>query len=87
MFLIVIPSLTLLLLQFNTKFKTNKLRNYSTGIFFMHSFICYLLNMILKFININISSKLFFVIVLFIVLITLTILYKVNNKYINKVIK
>lgn len=80
--IIFIPSTVLYL----TKFKANKpnfslLCKYSVGIYFMHQFI----NYVYKYFTDLVGIKLFLV-VFATTLILLTILYKINNKYINKVI-
>ena len=87
MFLLLITSMFTFLLQFKTKFDTTKLRNYSTGLYFMHYFIIGNLNVIESLLNISIGHIYIFIIVLFMSLVLLTILYKMNNKYINMVIK
>lgn len=87
MFLLFIPSFVLFLSKFNVKYDTKKLRNYSTGIFFMHSFIRDCLMLILNILNIEVPIIILLLLIIFIVVIILTILYKINNKYINLVIK
>lgn len=87
MFIVLIPSLFIFLSQFNLNLNTIKFRNYSTGIYFSHRFVLAGTELILGMLNITISNLLLFIIVLSIVLIMLTIVYKINNKYINYVVK
>ena len=65
------------------KFDTKLFRNLSTGIYFMHS-------PILKYTSLGkfgISNGLLFLATIISIVLTLLILYKINNKYINYVIK
>lgn len=87
MFIIVIPELLIFLMRYRVKIKTTLLRNYSTGIYFLHIPIRDLTKSILSLQGINVNNYLMFIIVLFLSFGILTILYKVENKYINKVIR
>jgi len=86
-FIVLIPSLLTILLKvsysLNVKIDTKILRNYSTGIYFMHRPILDFIYLM----KINLNSYESFLIVIFVCVIILTILYKINNKYINSVIK
>lgn len=65
------------------KIDTILLRNLSTGIFYMHYPICIYLKLFIP----NINNWVLFLIVMFAVIIINTILLKINNKYINLLIK
>ena len=86
-FITLIPSLLTILLMCskNTKvnWNTKVLRNYSTGIYLIHSPIINILYLA----NIKLNCYESFIIVITLSLLMLTILYKVDNKYINCVIK
>ena len=83
MFIPLIPSLFILLGSINISKNTTIFRNYSTGIYFYHRFV---LGIITLYISAT-ESLLIFFITLFIVVICLTILYKIDNKKINLLIK
>ncbi len=83
MFAIVIPSLFVFLSGLpNLKMKTIVLRNYSTGIYFSHRF--FLAIVVLA--GLNNSSAIFFV-TLFFDVVVLFILYRIDNRSINYLIK
>ena len=86
-FLFLIPSLLIFTLQFISKKDTTKIRNYSTGIYFSHRFILICLTLILLLFNITLSNIIIFFIVIVIDVLLLTVLYKIDNRWINKVIK
>lgn len=86
-FITLIPSMLTILLMCSKNAKVNwnteVLRNYSTGIYLMHRPILDVLYLA----NINLNCYESFIIVITLSLLMLTILYKVDNKYINCVIK
>lgn len=83
-FVMVMPSLLLFLSDLpSLKMNTTSLRNYSTGIYFSHRFFLAIVMFFLKPWN----SAIGFVVTLSIVIVVLTILYKIDNKKINSVIK
>lgn len=84
-FYTLIPSFFIFLLQFGPNIDTLKARNYSTGIYFSHRFLLMFAKTLALYIGI--SNILVFISVLIIDLIILTILYKIDNKNINKLIK
>lgn len=80
--IILIPSFILYLSKFKaSKPDLSKLGKYSVGIYFTHQCINYIYKCFTNLVGI----KLFFAVIMT-SLILLTILYKINNKYINKVI-
>lgn len=87
MFIILIPEMFIFFMNLNIKIDTKIIRNYSTGIYFMHAFIRDIIKAILLITNSSINCWLMFGSVVTISTILLTILYKVNNKYINMIIK
>lgn len=86
-FLFLIPSILIFALQFVSNKDTTLIRNYSTGIYFSHRFIIMCVTNLLILFNISVSNIYLFFIVIIIDIILLGILYKINNKWINKVIK
>lgn len=86
-FIILIPEMFIFFMNFNTKTDTKIIRNYSTGIYFMHAFVRDIIKAILLITNISMNRWLMFGSVITISIALLTILYKVNNKYINMIIK
>lgn len=87
MFLVLIPEMLIFFMNINVKVDTKIIRNYSTGIYFMHSVIRDIIKIILSSMDISINCWMMFGSVLLISITILTILYKVNNKYINMIIK
>ena len=84
MFIVVIPSLLLFLSGLpNLKRNTVMLRNYSTGIYFSHRFV---LALVLFFVDKQKTAQVFIATII-IVFLSLSILYRINNDKINKVIK
>ena len=83
MLLPLIPSFFYFLTQFKINTNTKILRNYSSGIYFSQRFVIDIISLLL--IPYNAISA--FIITITIILIVLSILYKLNNKYINYVIK
>ncbi len=65
------------------RINTNIFRNLSTSIYFMHSPIIYYAELFNLYLG---NWKMFFLTIIFIIAISL-ILYKINNKYINYIIK
>ena len=82
-YVILIPSLLIFVKQFNINVKTHLLRNYSTGIYFVHRFILALVTLT---INTN-NNVLIFSLTLLITIVLLSLFYKINNTMINKIIK
>lgn len=86
-FITLIPSMLTILLMCSKNAKINwntkVLRNYSTGIYLIHSPIINILYLA----NIKLNCYESFIIVIILSLLILTILYKIDNKYINYVIK
>ena len=80
-FLVFIPSLFILMLKFKSNKDTTLIRNLSTGIYFMH---CITLTL-LRFVIFN--NYLLFISAIIIDIVILLLLYKINNKYINYLIK
>jgi len=79
--LLVIISITAR--SINIKINTCLLRNLSTSIYFMHRPIIYYLSLI----GIKMSSKELFFYTIFLIIILCYPLYKLNNKFINRIIK
>lgn len=80
--LILIPSFVFYLTKFNnSQVDLSLMGKYSVGIYFVHQFINYVYKNTLGFVGIKL-----FIVVLSTSLLLLFILYKINNKYINKVI-
>ena len=81
-FIFFIPIFVLYLTKFDVSFDTSKIRNYSSGIYFMHRFI---------FGNLTIlgitNNILLFISTIVITIVLLTIGYMSKNKYVLKVIK
>lgn len=80
-FIIFIPVLFMLFIKFKSNRNTTLIRNLSTGLYFMH---CPTL-MLLKLFLVNEYALFFSAIVIDTII--LLVLYKINNKYINYVIK
>lgn len=87
MYIILIPSLIVFLQKYSLKMNTKILRNYSSGIYFCHRFILGVITICSSILNIKLSSLFIFFITMTIIILLLSILYKIDNKYINKVIK
>ena len=87
MFIPLIPSFVLLLTKYSLGFETKLLRNYSTGIYFSHYFIRNFLTFVFYFIGVKVSSFLLFGITLLLIMVILTILYKLDRKIVNYMIK
>ena len=83
----LIPSMFIFFLQFNVNFKSTLLRNYSTGIYFSHRFILNIVNLLIPMLSLSINKLELFGIVMAIDFIILMVLYKINNKFINYLIK
>ncbi|MBR1416419.1 MAG: acyltransferase [Bacilli bacterium] len=81
LFILFIPSLFILFTKFKSQKDTKVIRNLSTGIYFMH---CSSLNILRYFIY---NNYLLYFINIALDILVLLILYKINNKYINKLIK
>lgn len=80
---ILIPSIFIFLTQFNLNIDSKRIRSFSTGIYFSHRFVLGIITIMIKPYN----SILAFLLSLTIIVLVLGILYKVNNRYINYVIK
>lgn len=87
MLMIVVPQLLICSMNVKASLDTRIIRNYSVGIYFMHAFIIGMIKILLEKYNINIGSQLLFCSALTISIVLLTILYKIDNKQINKIIK
>ena len=83
-FIYFIPIFVLYLTQFKSKYNTIIVRNYSSGLYFIHRFIIGILTIVL---GLNVSNILLFIITIVISFITLFICYKTDNKYILMVTK
>lgn len=86
-FIVLIPSMLIILLKsyqdFNLNWNTEVLRNNSTGIYLKHRPILDVLYLA----NVKLNSYESFMLAMFLCLSILTILYKIDNKYINYVVK
>lgn len=87
MFLILIPEILIVITNINIKLDTKFIRNYSTGIYFIHRPTINAIKVVLVIFNFSINSYAMFGAVMVIAIILLTIFYKINNSYLNKVIK
>ena len=80
-FIIFIPILFILFTKFKSNRNTTLIRNLSTGLYFMHCPTLMLLKLFL------VNEYILFICTIVIDIIILLVLYKINNKYINYVIK
>lgn len=83
---VLIPELLILATKIKTNNNTKLLRNYSSGLYFIHRPVINLYTEVLN-ATMNMNSYILFGIVLTTSIIVLTICYKIDNKYLNKVIK
>ncbi|MBQ8131740.1 MAG: acyltransferase [Bacilli bacterium] len=81
-FLFFIPILVLYLTKFDEYYDTSKIRNYSSGIYFMHRFVLGYSTLILSHYSIVLSNEIMFLITISITTILLTIGYKSNNRFV-----
>ena len=84
---VFISELLIVVKRFDGNINTKTLRNYSTGIYFIHRPIINFFNIIQNELSIKINNYIVFILVLGIALVLLTICYKIDNKYLNRVIK
>ncbi len=86
-YIFLVPIIFCTLLKYQTSIDTIKVRNYSTGIYFSHRFIINILTLFSMIIKYSLSNTLIFALTILCVFIGLKLLYSLNNKYINMVIK
>jgi len=92
LFLLILPVVIEIIICssfINLKIDTKKIRNYSTGLYFVHATIRDIIKILFEtFYGIEINSSItLFLLTLVISFILVTILFKINNEKINKIIK
>lgn len=87
MLLIVIPELLILLQNYKNTINTKIIRAYSTGIYFLHKIFISTMTIVLEINSISLNQYLVFGITLIFCVGILTVLYKLDNKKINMLIK
>lgn len=87
-FLVLIPSMFVAIASNDSRINNAKaLRSYSTGIYFMHKAVIHVWLLIFTLLNIQVGATVEFIIVLMSCLIACKVAYRIDNKYINMLIK
>lgn len=87
-FLVLIPSMFVVIASNDSRINNAKaLRSYSTGIYFMHKVVIHVWLLIFTLLNIQVGATVEFIIVLMSCLIACKVAYRIDNKYINMLIK
>ncbi len=86
-FVIFIPLLVLTLTDINCKINTTKIRNYSAGIYFSHIFMKDIFYVFVRLFNINYTGFIQFICVLGMSIIFLSVIYRLDNRKLNKFVK
>lgn len=87
MLTIVAPELLILLIRFKSTINTKLIRDYSTGIYFIHKILISTMMIFFEIYSVTLNEYIVFLITLISCISILTVLYKIDNKNINKVIK
>lgn len=87
-FLALIPSIFVVIATNDSRIKNAKdFRSYSTGIYFMHKAVIHVWLLIFTLLNIQVGATVEFIIVFMSCFIVCKVAYRIDNKYVNMLIK